>query len=156
MAQRQPFLERFWSRVQIKGPDECWPWTGSKLPKGYGMFDCGSGRHNRSKQYVHRIAWELHYRKQLPKGKIGRHKCNHTWCANPRHVRPGTYKQNTADMVRAGNHYQMNKTHCKRGHAFDAENTYINPGRGGRGKFRACRICVNWHQQKGKCHAKVY
>ena len=146
MAKGQPFLVRFWSKVQLKGPNECWPWLGTRLPKGYGQFNCGSGRHNSSKQYAHVVAWELHYRKPFPAGKISRHTCNHTWCTNPRHTRPGTYKQNTQDMLKAGHHYQINKTHCKRGHAFTPANTYINRSRCR--PFRVCRKCLKIHQRK--------
>ena len=145
MSKGQPFLKRFWDKVQIKGPEECWPWAGGRLPKGYGHFSCGSGRHNMHAEYAHIIAWELHYRKPFPDGKIGRHSCNHPWCVNPRHVKPGTYRQNTMDMIRAGNHYQINKTHCKWGHLFSDENTYINRSR--KRPFRVCRICLAMHQR---------
>ena len=49
----------------------------------------------------------------------------------------GTPKQNTADMVRLGNHPNQKKVTCKRGHPFDEENTYID--RVGRRSCRECR-----------------
>lgn len=49
----------------------------------------------------------------------------------------GTPKQNTADMVRLGNHPNQKKVECKRGHPFDEENTYVD--RTGRRSCRECR-----------------
>ena len=31
-------IERFWSKVDKRGQDECWPWTGTIMPTGYGRF----------------------------------------------------------------------------------------------------------------------
>jgi hypothetical protein len=50
----------------------------------------------------------------------------------------GTRSENTADQVRHGSHRNSAKTHCLRGHAFTADNTYIRPS-GGR-MCRACRL----------------
>jgi hypothetical protein len=32
---------RFWSYVDKRGPDECWPWTGYVSEAGYGVFSVG-------------------------------------------------------------------------------------------------------------------
>lgn len=51
-------------------------------------------------------------------------------------LRWGTPSQNSLDAVAHGVHPQARKTHCKKGHAFTAENTRFE-ARGG----RACRAC---------------
>jgi hypothetical protein len=43
---------------------------------------------------------------------------------------------------RARSHANRNKTHCKRGHAFTLENTYVRTDGG-----RACRICTRARQR---------
>lgn len=30
--------ERFWTKVDIQGRDDCWPWTAGRNQKGYGYF----------------------------------------------------------------------------------------------------------------------
>lgn len=49
----------------------------------------------------------------------------------------GTHSENTLDSVRHGTDSNGNdrKTHCKHGHPFSVENTYIHRGR------RLCRAC---------------
>lgn len=47
----------------------------------------------------------------------------------------GTQGQNMLDRVRHGTHHEAIKTHCPRGHAYDAANTY-QYGRG-----RRCKTC---------------
>lgn len=34
---------RFWSRVEVRGADECWPWTGKTNSDDYALFSV-SGR----------------------------------------------------------------------------------------------------------------
>lgn len=48
----------------------------------------------------------------------------------------GSPSENGLDVVRLGAHHLATKTHCHRGHAFDAENTYVTP----RG-HRMCKRC---------------
>ena len=50
-------------------------------------------------------------------------------------LRWGTPSENQLDSVAHGTHRSARKTHCKSGHAFSAENTYIHRGR------RQCRAC---------------
>lgn len=47
----------------------------------------------------------------------------------------GTHRENMQDMLRNGNNYFKNKTHCPHGHEYTPENTYLNKGR------RFCRAC---------------
>lgn len=49
----------------------------------------------------------------------------------------GTPSENVADTIRHGRHTNTEKTHCKRGHAFDDENNFIRTADGG----RICRKC---------------
>jgi NUMOD4 motif/HNH endonuclease len=51
-------------------------------------------------------------------------------------LRWGTYSENAYDKVRNGRHHFANRTHCKSGHEFTAENTYVYRG----GRF--CRECA--------------
>jgi len=65
-------------------------------------------------------------------------------------LRWDTQVGNHADSVRHGTYYiQPKATHCKRGHEFTAENTYIAPNGGGRQCCRACRA-ENHRQRKAR------
>ena len=50
-------------------------------------------------------------------------------------LRWDTKKANRQDCVRNGHDPNASKTHCKRGHAFTPENTYLL------GNSRSCRVC---------------
>gem|GEM_PF-6576504 len=30
--------DRFWSKVDIRGPNDCWEWQAKRHPRGYGVF----------------------------------------------------------------------------------------------------------------------
>lgn len=91
-----PVADRFWPRVDVRGPDECWPWMAGKSGE-YGtiMVD---GRTRRA----HQIAWELANGRPFPDDLIGRHSCDNPPCCNPSHVEPGTKADNAKDMVDRG------------------------------------------------------
>lgn len=71
--------ERFWAKVHIKGPHDCWLWTAAKTSNGYGQFWV--------KQKIlsaHRIAHFLVFG-TMP--LIVGQSCLNRLCCNPEHFR---------------------------------------------------------------------
>jgi hypothetical protein len=86
------FTARFWENVIKKG--DCHIWNGSKLSGGYGHITI------KGKSFlVHRMAYELHYLKAIPKGKMVLHSCHNRDCINPEHLRLGDHVDNMRDMM---------------------------------------------------------
>lgn len=75
----------------------CWINTShSKNDQGYGRY------YIKGKHYaLHRIMYERHIGK-IPEGLCLLHSCDTPSCINPSHLRPGTHKENSQDMVNKG------------------------------------------------------
>lgn len=57
---RRSVLDRFWSKVAVAGPDDCWPWTGATEENGLGRFKIGYTQDRRQVHaYAHRFALML-------------------------------------------------------------------------------------------------
>jgi len=86
-------LSRFWARVDVRGTDECWPWTAGRNGRGYGRFNL------RGKMYsAHRVAWVI-ANGSVPEAMCIRHlACDNPPCCNPAHLAVGTDADNMADM----------------------------------------------------------
>jgi hypothetical protein len=89
---------KFWSRVEVKGPDDCWPWLGKPGEGGYGNFVIAYRAYR-----AHRIA--LAITKGLPSGLWSCHHCDNPCCCNPNHLYPGTCLDNVHDAIRRKYHY---------------------------------------------------
>lgn len=89
--------KKFWIKIDIRGPDDCWLWT--KGTNGiYGL--CWDWRVKRNRP-AHVIAWELYHKMSIGT-RLGLHRCDNPPCCNPKHVFRGTYKRNMEDMQKKG------------------------------------------------------
>ena len=89
--------ERFWSKVGVEGPDDCWIWRRGLNDSGYGQFKLIAGG---SPKRASRVAWLLTYGD--PGSSLVLHKCDNPPCCNPAHLFLGTHFDNNADMTSKG------------------------------------------------------
>ena len=96
------------------------------------------------KWLAHRFVMAQLYGEDAIAGKIVYHTCDNKLCINPEHLRIGTHADNMADMKAKGRGRNQNKakSHCKLGHEFTEENTWVS--KDGR---RYCRAC--WAVKRG-------
>ena len=149
MATRAPLEQRLWSKVDIRGPNECWLWTGYVGPGGYGRYKV-----NGVTTQAHRIAFELaNGHEPYP---FALHRCDVRLCCNPAHLWEGDHKANVRDMVakrRGQNQHTLGKhvprTHCVHGHEYTPDNTAIWGG------VRYCRTCAKVRDQQKHLRRKA-
>lgn len=101
-------LERFWPKVNKKGPihpilkTRCWVWLGG-IVDGYGQF-WSQGKH----VYAHRYCWDIH------NGGVSQlqvlHHCDNRFCVNPTHLFLGTNQDNRTDCVAKGRQIKGEQT----------------------------------------------
>ena len=135
LPQRMSAEDRFWSKVDKRGPDECWPWLAGGDGQGYGHFKPRSWVGVRA----HRFAYELVIG-PVPEDKVIDHTCHddycptpgeacpHRRCCNPAHLQLVTNAENVARAVK--------RHRCPRGHEYTPENTLPDPVKG-----RVCLTC---------------
>lgn len=112
----------------------CWIWTGVPDKNGYGTtYWFGT------KLRVHRAVYEAFYG-PIPVGLNVCHTCDTPSCYRPDHLFLGTQLENIQDMTRKGRRGKTGvpkRTHCKHGHEFTEENTYVYS----KNRERQCKTC---------------
>jgi hypothetical protein len=93
----QPLAPRFWAKVLVKEPDECWEWQAGKTAFGYGRMGVAGHR----LMLAHRISWELANGPILDDLKV-LHRCDNPPCVNPAHLFLGTTGDNNRDCDAKG------------------------------------------------------
>ena len=87
--------QRFWSKVAIANPTECWEWQASTAWNGYGRFNL-SGYDN---ERAHRVALALSLNREISSSEWVLHRCDNPRCCNPAHLYLGDRHQNAKDAV---------------------------------------------------------
>jgi len=97
--------EVLWSKVEKRGPDECWPWKGFRNTQGYGRTWIGDRGY-----YAHRVIFNLAHpgvidiagpTTQNDYGFL-LHRCDNPSCCNPAHLYVGTHLDNMRDKKQKG------------------------------------------------------
>jgi hypothetical protein len=84
----------FISHVEVKGNNECWPFTGFKA-RGYGKY----GKNGET--LAHRVAYRL-FVGPISQDMCVCHTCDNPSCCNYRHLFLGTYDDNNKDRAKKG------------------------------------------------------
>lgn len=137
-------LEVYLSFIDQRGPDDCWPWTGGRHYKNYGVFADGKG----GSEKAHRAGFSMLVR-PLEEGEVVDHTCHnrdmtcpggdaceHRACQNPAHWEA---VDGDWENVRRGQSFSAinaRKDRCKWGHELTPENSYGYKGR------RQCKKCA--------------
>ncbi len=106
----------------------------------------------KKKAYIHRIV-SAAWLGPCPEGQEVRHRNGDPGQNHYSNLRYGTRSENMWDRARHGNHPNKRKTHCKNGHKFTEENTYIRlppPEKPEYTDHRACKACRRnrYHERK--------
>lgn len=143
MPKHMAVLDRWRQKVAFAGPDDCWLWTASKDPDGYGRFQVPTPNGQR---HIRAHVWSYqHFKGPVPPGQVVMHSCDVRHCVNPAHLSLGTPRDNNDDKIAKGRQAKVwglpltrsRQTHCKRGHPLCGENLKIVNG------YRRCVACNN-------------
>jgi hypothetical protein len=147
--------------------DACWSWPGLQPGRRKQLVWTSPVTNVRRTRYVYVIAFVLatgvdpEQSTELP---FVCHNCDNEHCFNPQHLYQGNYRTNREDAsnrerndpmpnlqkaIAASVRSRATKTHCKRDHELNEENTYITK----RG-FRQCRACVRLRQQQATARGR--
>lgn len=120
--------QRLLTHIKIELENDCWHYTGTKYPAGYGKVF----KKNKT-LLAHRASYEI-FVGPIPSGLTIDHLCRNRSCINPKHLEPVTMRENT---LRGNTLPGINarKTQCKNGHSFDGVDKKTGA--------RKCSICIH-------------
>jgi hypothetical protein len=142
-------LDRFWEKVDRRGPDECWPWLAALSGQGYGKFSADNKTNIAPRWLLGALRGEpLRWDDEVQEAAC--HHCDNPICVNPGHLYVGTLSANNQDAHDRGRAYTPAvRTHCRNGHAYEGENLSFHAE-----GYRVCLICqratnAKWRAKMG-------
>jgi hypothetical protein len=89
-------------KIDIRGANDCWPWTGTRTRYGYGSI-----RLDKKTVSAHRAVFALTH--TINDTMVVRHSCDNPICCNPSHLLAGTQQDNIDDMMKRGRYGRWRK-----------------------------------------------
>lgn len=152
-SSRIPEADRFWAKVNKNSgvigakPElgECWIWTASKTPKGYGEFWLAEAKRLGA---AHRWSWQQQHG-SVPDGLELDHLCRVRACVRPEHLDPVTPAiNNQRGMNCALRPPNEPREKCANGHEMTPENSMRRTDREREQYY--CRKCTAARQLRWK------
>lgn len=136
--------ERFLSKC-VATETGCWEWTGGHfVSTGYASFNLKRDDGIWRPQPAHRVAYELLHG-SIPEGLEIDHLCRNRGCVNPGHLEAVTRRENIRRSFGPSG-INARKTHCSKGHPYDAENTRVRRGK---------RECIECYRAMDRARQKT-
>jgi hypothetical protein len=140
-------MARFWSKVKVLKKNQCWEWSSSISPNGYGKFSIDN--YPRS---AHVVSYKF-FNSDFNENLCIDHVCMNRKCVNPGHLRQVDRKTNNTENSNSTAALNKIKTHCHKGHEFSNQNTFTRTRNGL--KSRVCRKCKVGYDKDYRCKNKL-